>query len=39
MKNPKPPRKPQEKVNIDGKDYLWGEFEKKFYEDIEAKAN
>ncbi len=28
-------RKPEEVVNIDGKKVKWGEFSKKFYEDIE----
>ena len=30
-------RKPDEVVNIDGKKLKWGEFNKKFYEDIEKR--
>ena len=30
-------RKPEEVVNIDGKKIKWGDFNKKFYEDIERK--
>jgi len=32
-------RKPDESVNIEGKQVTWGSFSKKFYEDLERQIN